>query len=229
MRHRDLVALREFKEEEARIEAAKKERRERKEALERARRQREREKDRESIAREFHRQLVLEGVQDSHFMTSIPEEMFSIEMPKGEAEKYNREQAEKFARECKEYAAFKSEATFQQLARYLEQNGARIVSSQMLKVAFERLRDLVLIHRNAGPKKPAPKPEPVQARVNLQPARLAGETFEGINPEDGRPRTYTKKEVDKMDAETYRRCFKVLPTISELLTSMAAQRGAART
>ena len=229
MRHRDLQSLREFREEEERIERERRERRERKEAAEKARRQKERELDRQSVAREFDRECALNG-QDSHFLINIPEEMIAIKMPVEEATKYNSEQAQKFALECKEYAAFKSEATFRAMADYMEKNGARIVSAQMLKVAFERLRDLSIIHPNHEPKKPAPALKNINLTIERPKFgdRVNGGVL-GRDPDTGGEKIYSELAIARMPADLYRKCFPCANTCAELLTAMAAARGAART
>lgn len=228
MRHRDLQSLREFREEEARIEAAKKAQKERREAAEKERRQREREKDRESIARELDRELVLEGARDAHFLLRVPPEMLNIKMPKAEADAFNKREAERFVRECPEFSPFKSPQTAKVFGDYLSAQGANIVSAEMLLVVFERLKSLGLVHKNPTPK---PEPVPLSHRPNV-PLRIERpaepQTYVGRDPETGKPREYTAVEVNKMPADEYKKRFEILPTISQLLTEMAAQRGASR-
>ena len=228
MRHRDYLSLKQFQEEEALREAAAKEQRERKEAAARAIREAARKADQESIRREFHRDLVLEGAQDTHFLLNIEPEMVNIRMTAAEAEKFNTEQAEKFVRENPEYLKYKSDATFRAMAAYLEKNGARIVSAQMLKVVFERLRTLNIIHRN-----PEPKPAPTPKAVNLTIEKPTyGDNVNGgvlgRDWETGKDKVFSPREVERMSSVEYKRAFPTVQTIAEWLTASADIRGAAR-
>lgn len=140
-------------------------------------------------------------------------------MTKADANAFNANEYRKYRSAHPEtYWGEGSEVT-DMLARYWTVNGIEIASESMFANVVGRMRDLAML-----PEYPHSEPEPEsQSEPEPIPAPQP-EVFEGRDPDTGEPRTYTKREVYLMSAETYRRTFPTLGTMTEVLSALRERR-----
>jgi hypothetical protein len=151
-------------------------------------------------AKAYLREQILTGPDPLFYFEP---ELARASMRTEDAQKYNGEQAHKFLREVPEYRQFKSDDSFEKISAYFEINNCRIFSSEMIRAAFFRLRDLGVIQPNPLPKvepEPATKPAPVTVNLNVD-----GPLTEQGWDDSGRPLTLTKRQIDRLGSTEYRR------------------------
>jgi hypothetical protein len=202
MRERDRQAIRQFMDEE-RAEEQRLEQ-------ERMKPIRDAEQQYNETARKLH------AVQRENLLTQKDEE-FRLDpettkpIPVAQYPAWQREQGSAFKAANPDYFACpENEAA---MASYIDRNligdrnhGTKLVSAKQLTEAFHRLRAFGLLRERPEPE---PAPEPIQEpeAAPSQPPEPAG--YQGWDLETGESRIYSDYEVNKMDAETYRRTFRL--------------------
>lgn len=220
VRSRDSQSARQFRNAEAEREGQERQVAEEQATAERTQREEEQLEAVRERQRKYFAELILTG-PDAEFVIDPDTLAGKIAVPRADVDRWNRQQAQQFKAACPEYARYQSNETFAALTSYIQRNAnLTLVSARQWLWAFQRLRDLGLIHETPAPA-PEPKPAPRPAlEVNLGIERSGPETFEGIDPLTGEARTYTKRQVDRMSAAEYKARFPVIPTVAELLTAM---------
>jgi hypothetical protein len=151
-------------------------------------------------------------------------------LPSGvSAEDYNTQQVKLFLQENADY--FPCQENLEAMTSYIQRNGPnlKLVSAVQWAWAYRRLSEYGIL-------KPRPAPEsfqrPQPVRINLefeqrkpeQEKPTGSKIFIGRDPETGRDREYTSREIDRMSSKEYARTFPVAPTVAALLTAMEADR-----
>jgi len=125
-----------------------------------------------------------------------PERPISLE----QAKRFNEEQARLFAESTPEFYPCQENA--EAITGYCNRNGIQVADAATYRNIFERLNSFGLMQPA-----PAPTQEP---EIVEQPAPAQQTEFEGVD-ESGRPKSYTRAEVERMSANEYKRFFR-LPT-----------------
>lgn len=165
------------------------------------------------------RERIANGRDADIFVTP---ELRNVKMTEQDAIRFNKQQAAQFASETPEYESYRSDATFQAIGNYFERNGIAIADAAMIRAAFERLRTYGLIHPNTVAQQelePEAEPEPLP-----EPESSGVELFIGRDWETGNRREFTRREIDRMSADEYRKAFPVATTFSSLFTAMGQSR-----
>lgn len=225
VRSRDSESARRFRNEEAEREEQERVAAEERQKVERTQRA---EEQRQAV-RDRQRAFIAEGVAtgiDPMFQIDPNTLSGQIAVPRAEVAAWNAEQARIFKATCPDYVRFQSAATFDALVGYLKRNANLVlVSAWQWQKAFERLKELGLIHESPVPApEPKPAPRPVFVDVNHAIERSGPETFTGRDWQTGKDREFTQREVDRMSADEFKRSFKVIPSVAGLFTEMKAQR-----
>jgi hypothetical protein len=211
MRHRDLLTIREHRAEV--------------EAQERAERERIERPIREAEARlkETHRKLhavaverLLGKVKDPD-RVPVDAELIGAKMSRTDADKFNVAEFRKFRESHPE--VYLNPELLENMGAYWDANGLQIISANMLSALIDRYR-----HAGLLPDAPAPDPEPLPA-PEPEAAKPAGPVVHiGVDWQTGREREFTRREVDRMSADEFRKFFPVARTFAEVLTAMKEQR-----
>ena len=125
----------------------------------------------------------------------LPQSVAGKRMTVDDARQFNAVEAQKFSQQTPEF--YPSEANKEALFSFLSRNGVSIADAATFKAAYLRLKDYELLEDRP------PEAEPTAAEAEPQPSN----DLLGTDPQNGELRQYTKREVDHMDAETYRRAF----------------------
>jgi hypothetical protein len=123
-----------------------------------------------------------------------------ITMSRADADKFNRTEFAKFKDEHPDIHW--TQELLVNLGDYFHKNGLQIVTAEMISTLIERYREYALL---PDPPQPDPEPEP---EPQPDPAPKP-EVFEGWDLDSGEPRTFTRREVDRMSADEYRRVFRI--------------------
>jgi hypothetical protein len=195
MRHRDMLSVRQFREEREAIERADREQRERpiREA--------------EAKAKELHQKLA---VVRRERLTAIPDPDRwldpavgpDVRFTQANARKFNAEQSNLYQQSHPD--TYWCPALIDLLSAYFDKERISLVTATMLEKLIARFDEVGLLPQR--PFEPEPEPEeelPVITTVQ-QPA-----TEIGIDPLTGLEREYTAREVHLMSADQWRRCFRI--------------------
>jgi hypothetical protein len=123
-----------------------------------------------------------------------------MRLTEAEAEKYNNAQARLYREQNPNF--YLTDALFDSIKAYIGKNNMNLVSAPMLTALIQRYDEAGLL-----PERPAPQPEPEPTPEPV--SQPTPEVHEGYDLESGLPRTYTKREVDMMSSEIFRRVFRV--------------------
>jgi hypothetical protein len=139
-----------------------------------------------------------------------------------EIAEFNRKEASAFYDECAAQGWYGSQENIDALTQYFINRNIQLVDCLMWKSAFLALQKSGLLEE-----RPAPAPAPVTVQVPQQreeslPRLPLGHSthaawkreatekaYRGIDPNTGSPKDYTRVEIDRMDAETFRKVFNV--------------------
>ena len=125
--------------------------------------------------------------------------MQNVQMTEEQANKFNGDAAERFARENPWW--YGSEHNKAALIEYLDRNSLRIVNAEMLCRAAERIRDFGLLEE-----RPELQLQPEQAD-EPPPVIVDDGSMKGIDPATGESRRYSAVEIRRMTSSEYLRCF----------------------
>jgi hypothetical protein len=90
-----------------------------------------------------------------------------------------------------------------------------IFSVGLIQRAADRLREYGIL-KERPPAQPTPKPAYVNLEIDHSQDRPAPVVQEGFDLETGEKRSYSEFEVNRMDSETYKRCFRLYKASFEL-------------
>jgi hypothetical protein len=95
------------------------------------------------------------------------------------------------------------------LARYFEKNGIKIITAEMIARMSEY---------NLLPERPAPVPipEPIHETEPQQPVPAGPQTYIGRDWETGQDREFSDREINRMSSEQYARAFPVVKDLREI-------------
>ena len=207
-------------EQQARGQAAEREEHERQKEAESASRLAEVQTQLNQNARELHRTIRQRIEQHRDDECYVDPATVGRTMGGAEAMEYNQSEAEAFLRDSPDY--FPCPENLAAIGAYLERNGIQIASRKTLAAALKRLRESgLLLDRPKAAATPMPAlvtpgtvpPAPAKAEAT---APATAETFRGIDPATGEAREYTRKQVDLMSSDQYRRCFRLVKSDLEL-------------
>ncbi len=149
---------------------------------------------------------VIAGRPDPGF--TIPDSCSSLRMSVQEAIDFARGQGAKFVAETPDY--YPCRENFETINNYLAVNGITIPHVDVYKIALERLRTFGMIKERTAP---APTPEAVPEEPAQEPnpptEAPSSEELIGWDPATGGERVFTKREVDLMSSEEFRRIFRL--------------------
>ena len=210
MRERDRLSIREHR---AGVEAAERAERERREAPVKAAEERLKETHRK--LRDVLVERLIGRVVDPDRIAVDPS-VASVRMTQRQANDYNSSEFRKY-RDAHPEVHWTIELA-DQMSAYYSKNSLGLISANMIAELVARYAEANLL---PSPPTPEPEviPEPEPAPIETKP-----EEFVGRDPETGEQRTYSKRQVYMMDSETYRRTFKTLNTMAEILSVMKEQR-----
>jgi hypothetical protein len=168
---------------------------------------------------EAQRKLTL-GFEETPY---IPDDLFSrVFNSDEEIAAFNKAEARAFYEEYTPRGWYGSPANVELLIRYFTNRGIPIVDRRMYRAAYLSLRTDGLLEEPAPAPEPVPTlvPEPLEDLEDLPrlPAwhqepiahrREVPQTQKGVDPATGKPREYTQVEVDRMDADTFKKVFSV--------------------
>jgi hypothetical protein len=205
MSHRELLAMRERRREQEAAEAKEREARER--PIKKA----------EAALQASYRKLaavyrdrLLGNTPDPDFF--ISPEVDGLRLRDEDRDEFNRHQCARFRDEHPDLPWDRN--VIDLLQGYWDVNKADLISSDMIAVAVNRAMELGLVQK-AVPAPPKPEPvRPVPVKVNLaisSEPEPGSET--GWDWETGKPLTLTRKQIDRLSADDYRR-FKKLDKAS---------------
>jgi hypothetical protein len=159
----------------------------------------------------LERDQIAEGVDDQFDLRRIDPACCEVRMSAAQADRYNADEYRLFVADTPGW--FNTPANLDVVQRYLTNQGCEsIVSSKMLKFAFNRLDSYGLLeHRQA--------PQPVVQQQPRQPAVVTTErapavpkpreSEEGWDLSNGERRMYTPYEIDRMSADEFKRIFRL--------------------
>jgi hypothetical protein len=110
---------------------------------------------------------------------------------------FNKEQARNFAANNPDY--HRCDENFRKLTEYMARNGIAIANEAMFKAAWERLRSFGAIQD-----RPEPQP-PTEEIPDSESVQVDDGSEEGIDPQTGERRRFSKWEISRMSADQYRR------------------------
>jgi hypothetical protein len=165
----------------------------------------------EKVLQENHAKLI--AVQRENILklkdaeVFISPELLGAHMSHAEAEANNLKAVNAFVASCDEYREkYKTTENGNKILDYLvERNGVNIFDAATLNAAFVKLRDLGILDE-------IPTPEPAPVHRTPVPATVGAkkpEVFQGWDPATDLPITLTKRQVDLLSADEYRRFAKV--------------------
>jgi hypothetical protein len=148
-----------------------------------------------------YRQRLLGTVRDPDPI-GIDPSVTGIRMPRVEADAFNRREFAKYKSEHPD--VFWTQELLENLGAYFAKQGLQIITAGMIESLVDRYRACGLL-----PDRPEPEPiaEPITERESAKPTQP--EVFEGWDLDSGEPRTFTRREVDRMSADEYRRVFRI--------------------
>lgn len=207
MTERDRLSLRAHREEVAAVERLEREERERP--------IREAEAKLHETSRELakvYRARLLAEVKDPE-MPGDPA-LDGVIMSEADASKFNGSEFRKYKDAHPDF--YWDHKLLERIGNYCELNGIGLISASILGKIVDRFREYGLL-----PTRPRPElqPEPEQRPyVNLTIERTSAmpETYEGWDLDSGQRREYSKREVDRMSADQYRRAFRIYRDALEL-------------
>jgi hypothetical protein len=155
--------------------------------------------------REVARQAALSERGDAEWR--VPTELEGLSLDYNLAKAINGDAFRQFLQENQEYAAeYDCPEARDLVTDYLLRQGCQIANVEAYERAFRRLVE-------AGLLEPKPKPQPIPAPVALEETEFLpgpepeSEFYEGIDLATGRPKTYTRYQVNRMSADVYKRTF----------------------
>lgn len=197
MRERDRLALRAQREE---IEAEERAERERIEAPIRAAEAKFKETSR-AIALAI-RERIANGKDDEIYVSP---DLVGAKMSQEQAARHNATSGKVFLERNPWF--YNSPANIHALIQYFLRNSTNIIDADMWERAAKRLAEFNLFPDYRPEPEPEPEPEVETERQPPEPPKP--EVFEGWDLQSGEPRTYTRREVDRMGADEYRRVFRI--------------------
>lgn len=207
MTERDRLSLRAHREEVAAAERSEREEHERpiREAEAKLR-----ETSRE-LAKVYRARLLAE-VKDPDI--PVDPALNGIAMSEGDASKFNGSEFRKYKDAHPDF--YWDHGLLERIGNYCELNGIGLISAAILGKVVDRFREYGLLPKRPRPE-PQPKPE-TRPYVNLTIERTSArpETYEGWDLDSGQRREYSKREVDRMSADQYRRVFRIYRDALEL-------------
>jgi hypothetical protein len=210
MRERDRIALRAHREE---IVALERTERERTEAPIRAA-----EEQLRQTSVKLHaviRERVEKGHDDELYVSPA---LVGARMTQQEAARHNTASGKLFLERNPWF--YNTPDNIRTVIEYFLRNHTNVIDAEMWERAAKRLAEFNLLPDHRPEQEPEPQPEPQP----VEPSKP--EVFEGRDPATGEPRTYTKRQVYLMDAETYRRTFETATTFKDVFIAMREQREA---
>ena len=145
----------------------------------------------------------------------VAPEVAGTQITVDEARQFNAVEAQKFMANTPEF--YRSDPNVTALFDYLDRNGLQIVTAEMFRRAFERLRDYGLLQERP----PEPTPEPRVVETEPVTAPELEETFVGIDPRNGREKIFNRTEVDNLSADEFKVWFigpHRTPKVADILT-----------
>jgi len=211
MRHRDLLAIREHREE---VEAQERAEKERREAPIRA----AQEQFNASYRKlgEVYRERLRGEIPDPEPITIDPVTV-GVRMTPEQAQQFNREEFAKYRAAFP--AVYFTDELLENMGAYFAANSLRIVTASMIGELVERYRTAGML-----PDPPQAEPEPEQTTEPELTRVPEPEVYIGRDWQSGKEREFTRLEIDRMSSEEYRKAFPVLPTMKAVLTAMKEQR-----
>lgn len=217
MRERDRLALREWREECAREEAAERERQERpvKEA-EAALRKTQRELlkvERDRLLGKTDDPFIKAKIGDKPVTDPLAWEgidpLNREELPAGYATAYNGESLRLYLRDHPEHKDLLANKEFlDMIGNYFDRNKIRITNIWDIKRVVERFIAAGLAPEPPAPAPPPPpQPAPIRFTEPEQPSEPEFQT--GWDLDTGTRRSYSRYEIDRMSADEYVRTFRV--------------------
>lgn len=198
MRERDRQELRKFSEQYEAEEKAAKEERER--PLKTAEAQLQKTAS-ELLATE--RRIVLNG-RDDEIQSLVSEPMKTAKwLGEEETIRANDKAIREFIAATPTY--YECPENGEAIVGYMARNGIRLIDLPTLTAIYHRLDSLGFLKHAPAPKQPEPEP------IIEQPAQPEPVTdgFAGIDPRTGETRIYTRREVEAMTADEYKRAFRL--------------------
>lgn len=223
MRERDRLALREWREEYAREEAAEREKQERpiREAEEQL-------QNTQRELRRIERERITGVVEDPDLKKRLKGKAF-LDPDLFEDERVREyykeiENDPNFARDFNSYSIqiyrernpkiYWSDELVQQLGSYFDRHGIALTSVPMIEAAVNRILACGL-----APTEPPPPPPALEPVWSVEPEQPREPEFQtGWDHETGQKRNYSNYEISKMSADEYIRCFRIRR--AEMLDSM---------
>ncbi|HEY1804951.1 MAG TPA: hypothetical protein VGG45_10775 [Terracidiphilus sp.] len=150
-----------------------------------------------ALAREVTNKILHSKDDEIYISASLIGAHKSVEATK----KFNGESFQTFVARAPWF--YNSQANRDALIEYFVRNDVFIVDAEMFERAARRLTEFYLF----PDERPEPEPIPEQEPEAVKPTEP--EIFEGFDPETGNTRMYTKREVDRMSADEYRRVFRI--------------------
>lgn len=153
------------------------------------------------------KEAVLKIVDDEYMLSrEVRDQAFTPEIPTlDDAIAFTQRETAAFLENTPGY--FPCPENFKNLTDYCVRNGAnRYIDRDSLQRAYYRLREVgAIVDRPAPP--PPPEPEPVVEPEIKKPVDTKSLPVKGIDPQSGKEKFYTQREVDRMSSEEYRRAF----------------------
>jgi hypothetical protein len=197
------------------------------------RREEERERQRtralEDQFKSLHRQIAkttteyVSGGWDKSFYLDPRTEAIAADMEHSQYEQqvFVQNEVDSFIRQTPEYRP--TQKNSEAIMSYVERNGGwrfGIITIPTLTAAYKRLDELGMLERHSDVQ-PEPQTlesvyEPIVETRIEEPKPAPKTTVTGIDPANGLPREYTRREVDLMSSEQYRRCFAVTKSMLAL-------------
>jgi len=201
VRERDRLSIKAHREEIAEQERAEREMRERpvREAEEQLK------KTTAALAKEYRMRLRGE-VRDPDLF--IDPAVSGIGMSRAQADKFNSDEFKKFLVSRPDTYLGSNDEVVQLIARYFTKNKIEIAK------LIDRMSEYGLL-----PARLQAEPEPVPELTPEPIEQTKPEAFEGWDLESGEPRIYTRREVDRMSGDEYRRAFRIYKAALELPNS----------
>lgn len=128
---------------------------------------------------------------------SIDPSVQGVRMAEKQASEFNATEFRKFTAQNPEL--YFPHELLHNIGEYFDRNGLRIITASMLAALIDRYRDAGLL-----PERPAPEPEP-EPESSIEPEPTVSDVEVGVDWMTGRELILTRKQVELLSADDYRR------------------------
>jgi hypothetical protein len=149
------------------------------------------------------RERIEKGKDDGLFVSPA---LVNARMTQEQAAKHNAESGRIFLSRNPWF--YNSPANLDVIIQYFLRNNINVIDAEMWERAAKRLQEYQLLPderpQPESIQEPAPEPIPEPGQQTSQP-----ESFEGYDLQSGQPRMYSRREIDRMSSDEYRRVFRI--------------------